>query len=95
VFDVTIQIEGADPRLKPGLTANLDIIVEQLQDSISVPFSAVVSRRGEHTVFVLDTGKPEERKVVLGPSNAHHVIVREGLRAGELVLLDPSSVGRL
>jgi HlyD family secretion protein len=95
VFDVTVQIEGKDPRLKPGLTANLDIIVEQQQDVISVPLSAVVPHGGGHAVFVLDAGKPEERKVVLGPSNAHNVIVREGLRPGELVLLDPSPLGRL
>jgi HlyD family secretion protein len=95
VFDVTVQIEGKDPRLKPGLTANLDIIVDRQQDVISVPLSAVVSHGGEHVVFVIDASKPEERKVVLGPSNAHNVIVMEGLRPGELVLLDPSPLGRL
>jgi len=95
VFDVTVQIEGKDPRLRPGLTANLDIIVDQQQDVISVPLSAVVSHKGAQVVFVFDAGKPEERKVVLGPSNAHNVIVREGLRSGELVLLDPSPLERL
>jgi len=95
IFDVTVQIEDKDPRLRPGLTANLDIIVDRQQDVISVPLSAVVPHRGAHVVFVFDAGKPEERKVVLGPSNAHNVIVREGLRPGELVLLDPSPLGRL
>jgi HlyD family secretion protein len=95
VFDVTVQIEGKDPRLRPGLTANLDIIVEQQHDVISVPLSAVVPHGREHVVFVVDAGKSAERKVVLGPSNAHNVIVREGLRPGELVLLDPSPLGRL
>jgi hypothetical protein len=40
---------------------------------------------------VNDAGKIKERKVVLGHSNEHIVIVEEGLRAGDRVLLGPPS----
>ena len=87
VFDVTVKIEEHDPRLKPGLTATLDFIVERQQDVISIPLSAVMLRQGEHIALVSNAGKIEERKVVLGPSNEHHVVVSQGLRLGEHVLL--------
>jgi HlyD family secretion protein len=87
VFDVTVKIEGNDPRLKPGLTATLDFIVERQQDVISIPLAAVMLRQGEHITLVSNAGKIEERKVVLGPSNEHHVIVSKGLHSGEHVLL--------
>src|SRR5262249_7425939 len=93
VFDVTVQIEEKDQRLKPGLTATLDIIVEQQQDVISIPLAAVVSRQGEHFVLVPNSGKVEERKVLRGPSTDHNVIVKEGLRAGEQVILGPPLAG--
>jgi HlyD family secretion protein len=87
VFDVTVKIEEKDPRLKPGLTATLDIIVDRQEDVISIPLPAVVSRRGEHLVFVSHGGKIEERKVVLGASNEQSIIVQKGLRPGEQLIL--------
>jgi HlyD family secretion protein len=92
VFDVVVKLEEKDPRLKPGLTAALDVIIDHYEDVISVPLSAVRSQSGRHTVFVSNAGKIEARKVVLGPSNQDRVIVKEGLRPGEQVVLsDPSS----
>jgi len=92
-FDVTVEIEEKDPRLKTGLTATLDIIADRQENVISIPISAVVTRRGEHAVFVYNTGTIKERKVVLGPSNEHNVIVKEGLRPGERVMLGPPPFG--
>jgi HlyD family secretion protein len=89
VFDVTVKIDAKDSRLKPGLTAAVDLIVERQADAISIPVSAVVSRNGDYLAFVAQRGKIEARKVVLGPSNDQHVLVKEGLREGERVLLAP------
>ena len=91
VFDVTVKIEEKDPRLKPGLSATLDIIVEHQRDVISVPLSAVVSRGDEPFVLVANAGRVEKRKVILGASNDERVVVREGLRPGEQVVLAPPS----
>jgi RND family efflux transporter MFP subunit len=90
-FDVTVQIEGQDARLKPGLSAMVDFIVDHQDDAIAIPLTAVVSRKDEHVVFVSDNGTIAERKVVLGMSNEHRVIVTEGLAPGERVVLGPSS----
>ena len=87
VFDVTVKIEEKDPRLKPGLTATLEIIVDRQENVISVPLLAIVSRQGEHHVFVSHGGKIEERKVVLGPSNEQSIVVQQGLRPGEQLIL--------
>jgi HlyD family secretion protein len=89
VFDVTVRIDSKDPRLKPGLTAAVDLIVERQAEAISIPLSAVASRNGDYFAFVAQRGKTEARKVVLGPSNDQHVLVKEGLREGERVLLVP------
>jgi RND family efflux transporter MFP subunit len=90
-FDVTVRIEGQDARLKPGLSAMVDFIVDHQEDAIAIPLTAVISRKDEHVVFVSDDGTITERKVVLGMSNEHRVIVTEGLAPGERVVLGPSS----
>jgi HlyD family secretion protein len=95
VFDVTVKIEDTDPRLKPGLTATLDIIIDRQKDALPVPLSAVMSRGGEDIVFVINAGKVEPRKIISGLSNEHRVMVREGLRPGERVILAPSPAERL
>jgi multidrug efflux pump subunit AcrA (membrane-fusion protein) len=88
VFDVTVKIEEKGPQLKPGLTATLDFIVERQEDALSIPLAAVMSRQGEHIALVANASKIEERKVVLGPSNEHYVVVKQGLHPGERVLLN-------
>ena len=93
IFDVRIKIEEKDPRLKPGLTATLDIIVDRRDNVISIPISAVVTRRAEHFVFVSNAGKIKERKVLLGLSNEHRVLEKKGLRPGEQVVLGPPPFG--
>jgi HlyD family secretion protein len=65
VFDVTVKIEEKDTRLKPGLTATLDFIVERQEDVLSIPLAAVLSRKGEHIALVANAGKIEERKISL------------------------------
>lgn len=91
VFDVTVKIEARDPRLKPGLTAALDIIVERQEAAIAVPLVAVASRGGEPVVYVADGERVEARRVVLGASNERSVVVKEGLSPGERVVLNPGA----
>jgi HlyD family secretion protein len=87
VFDVTVAVEEKDPRLKPGLTATVDIIVDRQKDVIAIPTAAVRSEKGGEFVFVSTAGKVEKRKVVLGPNNENSVVVTQGLTPGELIIL--------
>jgi len=80
--------------VEPGLTAILDIIVDQQKDVITGPVAAVTSRGEEHIVFVANGEKIEERTVVLGSSNDQRVVVREGLRPGERLLLEAPPAAR-
>ena len=88
VFDVTVKIAEKDPRLKPGLTATVDIIAYRRDDAISIPMVAVNSQGDKHYIRVARAGQIEKRAVTLGPSNDDRVIVEDGLRPGEKVLLD-------
>jgi HlyD family secretion protein len=95
VFDVTAQIVEKDERLRPGLSAALDIIVERREDAVSIPLSAVVTRGDSHFIYISNDGKIEERKVVLGLSNEHSVFVQEGVREGERVIQSATALGPL
>lgn len=91
VFDVTVKVEDKDPRIKPGLTAALDIIVEHRPDVIAIPLLAVAVRHGAAFVFVANGQKFAERKVTLGATNDQSAVVLTGLRPGEHIRLDAGS----
>ncbi len=90
-FTVTIQIQQSDPRLRPGMTARVEIQVEERKDALYLPLDAVFEREGR-TIVYLAGRRPRAREVVLGPSNADFVVVEKGLAEGERVLLrDPEA----
>jgi len=88
-FSVRVQIKESEPRLRPGMTARVEIEVEERKQALSVPLEAVFERDGRSVVFIAGR-RPRAREVVLGPSNADFVVVEKGLARGERVLLrDP------
>ena len=88
-LDTTVQEVDVErpPVIRQGMTASVDVIVEEVADAVFVPLRAVFERDGAYFVYVLEDGVPKERRVVLGPSNESDVIVREHLKAGEQVCL--------
>jgi HlyD family secretion protein len=90
-FSVTVQVHESEPRLRPGMTARVEIGVEERAKALSVPLDAVFEREGR-TVVYLAGRRPRPREVVLGPSNADFVVVEKGLSRGDRVLLrDPEA----
>lgn len=94
-FTVTVLVEETDPRLRPGMSARVELLVEHLDEATYVPLEAVYERGGKHYAYVTGRGAPEAREVLLGPSNENHVVVEAGLEPGERVLLGaPDDSGR-
>ncbi|MBU8934265.1 MAG: efflux RND transporter periplasmic adaptor subunit [candidate division Zixibacteria bacterium] len=88
VFDVEVTINNHDDRLKPGMSAASRIIVERLQDVVSVPLEAVFEKDGQTVVF-FKGGK--QTAVVVGQRNDRHIEVIKGLDGDEeICLVDPT-----
>ena len=91
-FGVTVQIEGTEPRLRPGMSASVEIEVEERARALFVPLEAVFEKDGRHVCYVARRGGLREREVVVGSSNRDFVVVERGLEKGERVALrDPSA----
>lgn len=88
VFDIEIQLDSADARIKPGMSAKADVIIDRFGDALSVPIEAVFDR-DDTTVVYTKTGK--KIPVQLGVRNDRSVIVTIGLKDGdEICLVDPT-----
>jgi HlyD family secretion protein len=94
-FTVTILVEEADQRLRPGMSARVELLVERLASAVYVPLEAVFERGGKHYCYVVNGRSPEAREVLVGPSNENHIVIENGIEPGERVLLgDPKDDGR-
>ncbi len=93
-FDLTVALDEADDRVRPGMTANIRVAVETLTGVLIVPPQAVFSVDGEDVVYVTGHGGPARRRVTIDRRSADKVVVRAGVSAGEHVALkDPMAAG--
>ena len=91
-FEVSIKLQEADPvRLKPGMTADVEFIAEQIPNSVYVPLEAVFEKEGKTIVYVRSGDKFPPVQVQTGKENDNFVIIKRGLKKGEIVALrDPT-----
>lgn len=74
--------------LKAGMNAMVRVHTDAGNTAISIPYKSVVEQLGEFYVYVaIDSNKVSQRKIKLGKQIDSTVIVREGLNAGEKIVV--------
>jgi multidrug resistance efflux pump len=89
VYPTTIKIDGTHDWLRPGMSAEIDILVQSLEDVVYVPIQAVTYFDDERVVYVSNRGRTERREIEVGTFSDSYIEIRSGLEAGEEVLLLP------
>ena len=75
--------------LTPGMTAQVEIILAELPDVLSVPIAAVFSEAEETYCYKTEHGKHSRVPVRIGRSSETQVQILSGLAENDLVLLAP------
>lgn len=92
VFYVTVKVPNPERKLRPGMTAEGEIIAEEIPEALMIPKRAVQIVRNRAYVDVLQAdGSKETVRVVLGPDDGVNQVVLEGLEPRQTVVL-PSRV---
>jgi HlyD family secretion protein len=89
VYTTILDFVDAQPSLKPGMSAQVEILIKELEDVLAVPVQAVAGTVEKPAVFLWTDRGAERRSVTLGLASEHFVEIREGLEGGERLLLDP------
>lgn len=84
---VSIEDLPLEAGLKPGMTAQVKILSSKLSDVLIVPVQSVTEQEGKHYAYV-PRGGVERREVQVGENNEKFVEIKDGLAAGERVMLD-------
>lgn len=89
-FATRIALKDLDPRVRPGMTANLSIPVSGADNVLTVPLSGVFTEETERFVLVKKSdGTLEKRPVTIGVADFFLVEIQSGLKPGEVVLIEP------
>ncbi len=89
-FDAVFSLSRQEPRLRPAMTVEIEIITDRVPDAVFAPAQAVFEKEGKKWVFIGSKGRFERREVTTGRRSENQVMIAKGLSGGEQVsLLDP------
>jgi HlyD family secretion protein len=91
-FTITVELTDADSKVKPGMTAAVNIVVQEMKNALLVQNRAVRLVDGQRVVYVLDNGQPAQKDINLGASSDTMSVVTGGeVKEGDVIILNPPS----
>jgi HlyD family secretion protein len=91
-FNVTIELQDKDTNVLPGMTAGVNIVVDQLNNVLLVPNRAVRLLNGQRVVYLLKAGVPTAVPIELGAqSDLTSEVTAGDVKEGDNVVLNPPS----
>ncbi len=78
-FKITIEINEAERRIKPGMFGRMTIVYDRHENALQIPRSAVIEESGVTSVFVVEDGVAVRKAVRTGFSNNGLIEISEGL----------------
>lgn len=88
-YATEIEIVNPPKGLRPGMTAQAAVVVEQREHATQVPLQSVMERDGRFYCLVEGPGGIEARQVQVGPTNDKFVVIEAGLQGAEQVVMTP------
>lgn len=88
LYDTTIKLPSL-PGLKPGMSAQVEVIVDRYENVLKIPVAAVVETDEGDFCWIKTPEGPRRRSLELGDTNKVFTVVRAGLQEGDEVALNP------
>lgn len=91
-FILEIVLDQTDSRFKPGITGQVTVIVDRVQDATTIPVQAMFQKSGRNVAYVWRGAQFEERAIDIGRRSGDKIMVAKGVNAGDQVALrDPTA----
>ena len=87
-FPARVSMNKIDPRLRPGMSAGIQIEIERRPNVLVIPAKASFQIDGKPTVFLLSGNRYERRPIEVAARNSSEIVVSEGLEPGQVIALD-------
>lgn len=93
-FDIRIVLDDSDPRLKPGMTAQVTVIVDRVRDALAIPVQASFQKEGETLAYIWSGSKFLAQPIEISRRSGDRVLVAKGLQAGDRIALQDPTAGK-
>jgi HlyD family secretion protein len=91
-FTVTVELTDADELVKPGMTAAVNIVINEQKDVVLIPNRAVRLVNTERVVYMLVNDQPKLIKLQLGSSDGTNSVLLSGdIKEDDPIILNPPS----
>jgi multidrug efflux pump subunit AcrA (membrane-fusion protein) len=91
LFDVTLQFDQPDPRLKAGVSVRVTLDGKDIPGATHVPRQAVFDKNGKNHVFVKTGDHFEQREVKVEQRTESRVAISGVSEGAEIALIDPTA----
>lgn len=91
-YNVTVQLTDADAQILPAMTASANVVLNSVDNVLTIPSRGVRTANGQYYVLVLRNGAIQQINVKLGLSSDTAVqVISNQLQNGDLVVTNPLS----
>ena len=87
-FPARATLKHLDERLRPGMSASAEVIIERQPNMLLIPARASFDRDGKPAVYVQKGKQFTVRAIEVGKRNDDDIIIIGGLKEGEIVTLE-------
>ena len=88
-YVVIVKILEPPQEIRTGMTAEVRIFVEQIENAVQLPVHAVYETKKHHFVLAKEGEGWETREIKIGATNDKFVTINTGVREQDVVVLDP------
>jgi len=86
-YEVIIKLLDREDWIRPGMTADVNIVVAKKNNVLRIPLEAVIEKRGEHFVYVLKDENALLTRISQGFNNMEFVEINSGISEGEKIII--------
>jgi len=87
-YDTIIELPSVEG-LKPGMSAEVEVIMDRYADVLTIPVAAVVETEEGDFCWVKTAEETKRRSLILGDTDDSFIVVKAGLKEGDEVMLNP------
>jgi len=92
-FEIRVRLEDKAIVVKPGMSADVEVIIDTLKNIVVVPSQAIMEKNDEKFVYIVKKGKAVRTAVATGRFNWNYTEITQGVNKGDIVITNPDAPG--
>lgn len=92
VVDITVTPDKDDPRLKHGLSADVEVMLSEPREVLTLPYSAIGQDDDGEYVMVYENSRAVRRDIVTGAEFADGTEIKSGVKAEDIIFQNPEEL---